>query len=210
MTPDPAPDHDRWDPQPGSLVLLRHGETEWSRTGKHTGRTDIALTPLGERLGARTGEMLVGRTFSLVLTSPLQRARRTAQLAGLADPQVEDNLMEWDYGGYEGLTNTEIRERVGHPWTVFANGVVPGATPGESIEEVAARCRKVIDRAMPYLATGDVALVGHGHCLRMLATVFLRQELRFGSQVLLQAGSVSVLRWEREMPAIESWNRTLH
>ena len=154
--------------------------------------------------------MLVGRTFSLVLTSPLQRARRTAQLAGLADPQVEDNLMEWDYGGYEGLTNTEIRERVGHPWTVFANGVVPGATPGESIEEVAARCRKVIDRAMPYLATGDVALVGHGHCLRMLATVFLRQELRFGSQVLLQAGSVSVLRWEREMPAIESWNRTLH
>jgi len=210
VTINVAPDHARWEQQPGSLVLLRHGETEWSRLGRHTGRTDLPLTPLGERLGARTGELLGGRTFSLVLTSPLQRARRTAELAGLVGPQLEENLMEWDYGGYEGLTNKEIRERVGHPWTVFGNGVIPGATPGESGEEVAARCRKVIDRAMPFLATGDVALVGHGHCLRMLATVFLGQQLNFGSQLLLQAGSVSVLRWERELPAIESWNRTLH
>ena len=197
------------EPPQGSLVLLRHGETEWSRSGRHTGRTDMPLTVRGEQLGARTNELLRGRAFSLVLTSPLQRARRTAQLAGLADAEIDDNLMEWDYGGYEGLTTNEIRERVGHPWTVFDDGVIPGVTPGESIEEVAARCRKVIDRAVPFMATGDVALVGHGHCLRILATVFLRQELRFGSQILLDAGSVSVLGWEREVPVIDSWNRTL-
>lgn len=197
------------DQQRGSLVLLRHGETEWSRSGQHTGRTDIPLTVRGEQLGERTAELLKGRVFSLVLTSPLQRARRTAELAGLADAEIDDNLMEWDYGGYEGLTTNEIRERVGHPWTVFGDGVIPGATPGESIEEVAARCHKVIDRVMPYLATDDVALVGHGHCLRILATVFLRQEPRFGAQLKLDAGSVSVLGWERETPAVESWNRTL-
>ena len=193
----------------GSLVLMRHGETQWSRSGRHTGRTDVALTARGERLGAQTAELLTGRVFSLVLTSPLQRASRTAQLAGLVAAEIDDNLMEWDYGGYEGLTTNEIRALVGHAWTVFADGVVPGATPGESIEEVATRCRKVIDRAMPYLTTGDVALVGHGHCLRILATVFLRQELRFGAQLKLDAGSVSVLGHERESPAIESWNRTL-
>lgn len=193
----------------GSLVLIRHGETQWSKLGRHTGRTDIALTARGERLGAQTGELLTGRAFSLVLTSPLQRASRTAQLAGLVDAEIDDNLMEWDYGGYEGLTTNEIRARVGHAWTVFEDGVIPGTTPGESIEEVAARCRKVLDRVMPYLATGDVALVGHGHCLRVLAAGFLRQEVRFGSQLMLDAGSVSVLGHEREAPAIESWNRIL-
>lgn len=193
----------------GSLVLLRHGETEWSRTGRHTGRTDIALTARGEQMSARNGELLEGRRFSLVLTSPLQRARRTAQLSGLVDAQIDDNLMEWDYGGYEGLTTNEIRERLGHQWTVFEDGVIPGVTPGESIEEVATRCRKVIDRATPYLASGDVALVGHGHCLRILAAVFLRQDPRFGSQILLDAGSVSVLRLQSGVPVIDSWNRTL-
>ena len=193
----------------GSLVLLRHGETEWSRSGQHTGRTDVPLSARGEQLGAETGRLLNGRIFSLVLTSPLQRARHTAELAGLIGAEIDDNLIEWDYGGYEGLTTNEIRERVGHPWTVFGDGVIPGATPGESIEEVAARCRKVIDRAMPFLATGDVALVGHGHCLRILTAVFLGQELRFGSQILLDAGSVSVLGWEREVRVIVSWNRIL-
>lgn len=193
----------------GSLVLLRHGETQWSRSGQHTGLTDIPLTARGERLGARTAELLAGRVFSLVLTSPLQRATRTAQLAGLADAETDDNLMEWDYGGYEGLTTNEIREQARRSWTVFEDGVVPGATPGESIEQVAARCRAVIARVLPSLAIGDVALVGHGHCLRILASVFLGQDPRFGSQILLDAGSVSVLRWEREMPVIESWNRTL-
>lgn len=202
--PTAAGDH-----PPSSLVLLRHGETEWSRSSRHTGRTDIALTARGEELGARTGELLEGRVFSMVLTSPLQRASRTARLAGLVDPEIEDNLMEWDYGGYEGLTNNEIRERVGRPWTVFEDGVVPGVTPGESIEEVAARCRLVINRAMPFLATGDVALVGHGHCLRILTSVFLGQDPQFGAHLKLDAGSVSVLGWEREMPVVSSWNRTL-
>ena len=192
----------------GSLVLLRHGETEWSRSGQHTGRTDVPLTARGEQLGAQTTKLLHGRTFALVLTSPLQRARRTAELAGLGEAEIDDNLMEWDYGGYEGLTTNEIRERVGHPWTVFDDGIIPGATPGESLEEVAARCRRVIDRAMPFLSTGDVALVGHGHCLRILTAVFLGQELGFGSQILLDAGSVSVLGWEREVRVIVSWNRT--
>lgn len=194
----------------GSFVLLRHGETEWSKSGQHTGRTDVPLTARGEKLGAQTTELLMGRVFSLVLTSPLRRAARTAQLAGLADAQLDDNLMEWDYGGYEGLTTNEIRKRVGYPWTAFDDGVIPGATPGESIDQVAARCRQVIDRATPYLATGDVALVGHGHCLRILASVFLRQEPRFGAQLRLDAGSVSVLCWEREMPVIDSWNRSVH
>ncbi len=191
-------------------MLLRHGETQWSRSGQHTGRTDVPLTARGEMLGARTGELLHGRVFSLVLTSPLQRARRTAELAGLGEAEVDENLMEWDYGGYEGLTTDEIRARVGHAWTVFGDGVIPGATPGESIEDVAARCRKVIDRALPYLGTGDVALVGHGHCLRILTAVFLGQELRFGSQILLDAGSVSILGWERDVRVIVSWNRTLN
>jgi probable phosphoglycerate mutase len=198
------------DHQSGSLLLLRHGETQWSRTGRHTGHTDIALTARGEQLGVQTGELLRGRVFALVLTSPLQRAHRTAQLAGLVDAQIDANLMEWDYGGYEGLTTLEIRERVGPSWSVFDDGVIPGSTPGESIEEVAARCRSVLDRAKPYLTTGDVALVGHGHCLRILASVFLRQELRFGSQIPLDAGSVSVLGWKRELPVIKSWNRTVH
>lgn len=193
----------------GSLVLLRHGETEWSRSGRHTGRTDVPLTEQGERLGARTNELLRGRVFSLVLTSPLQRASRTAALAGLLGAEIDDNLMEWDYGGYEGLTNDEIRQRVGRPWSVFADGVIAGMTPGETIEEVAARCRKVIDRAVPFLTTGDVALVAHGHFLRILTSVWLGQSPRFGAQLKLDAGSVSVLGWDREIPAIQSWNRTL-
>jgi broad specificity phosphatase PhoE len=203
ITTTPAQDHGH-----GSLVLLRHGETQWSKCGRHTGLTDVPLTARGEELGVKSAAMLTGRVFSLVLTSPLQRARRTAELVGLVDAEIDDNLVEWDYGGYEGLTTNEIRERVGQRWTLFDDGVIPGVTPGESIQEVAARCRKVLDRATPFLATGDVALVGHGHCLRILATVFLRQELRFGSQILLDAGSVSVLCSQREVPVISSWNRT--
>lgn len=203
ITTTPAQDHGH-----GSLVLLRHGETQWSKCGRHTGLTDVPLTARGEELGVKSAAMLTGRVFSLVLTSPLQRARRTAELVGLVDAEIDDNLMEWDYGGYEGLTTNEIRERVGQSWTLFDDGVIPGVTPGESIQEVAARCRKVLDRATPFLAIGDVALVGHGHCLRILATVFLRQQLRFGSQILLDAGSVSVLCSQREVPVISSWNRT--
>ncbi len=194
-------------PPDGKLVLLRHGETEWSRSGQHTGRTDIPLTSNGERLARASGELLTGYDFSLVLCSPLRRARHTAELAGLA-PEVDPDLLEWDYGAYEGRTTADIRKELGYDWTVFAHGVPPGATPGETVEEVAARASRVVSRAVAAMEAGDVALVGHGHCLRILAAVFLRAEPRLGAQLLLDAGSVSVLEFERERPAIHTWNRT--
>jgi probable phosphoglycerate mutase len=195
-------------PFAGSLVLLRHGETEWSRSGQHTGLTDVPLTPRGEELAREAGTLLRGRTFAAVLTSPLVRARRTAELAGLTGAETEPRLVEWDYGGYEGLTTPEIRARVGYAWTVFANGVVPGDTPGETVQDVAGRARGVIDRVLPLLADGDVALVGHGHALRVLASVFLEQDPCFGAQLVLDAGSVSVLGHEHGVRAVQSWNRT--
>jgi broad specificity phosphatase PhoE len=189
----------------GRLVLLRHGETEWSRSGQHTGRTDIPLTGHGEELARASGRLLTGYRFVLALTSPLERARRTAELAGLR-PEVDEDLLEWDYGAYEGLTTPQIRERLGYDWSIFEDGVVPGDTPGETVEEVAARASRVVRRAVAALHEGDVALVGHGHCLRVLATVFLCREPRMGAQLLLDAGSVSVLEYEREQPAIRVWN----
>lgn len=201
----PDPDRGRVPVPIGRLVLLRHGETEWSRSGRHTGRTDVPLTSNGEELARACGELLSGHDFVLALSSPLQRARRTAELAGLS-PEVDDDLLEWDYGGYEGLTTAQIREQLGYDWTVFDHGVVPGETPGESVEEVAARASRVVRRALDAMHTGDVALVGHGHCLRVLTAVFLRQEPRMGAQLLLDAGSVSVLQYDREQPAIRVWN----
>jgi probable phosphoglycerate mutase len=189
----------------GRLVLLRHGETEWSRGGRHTGRTDIPLTQRGEELARAAGRVVAGYDIVLTLASPLERARRTAELAGLS-PELDDDLLEWDYGGYEGLTTPQIRKRLGYDWTVFEHGVPAGDTPGETVEEVAARASRVLRRVEPALRRGDVALVGHGHCLRVLATVFLRQEPRMGAQLLLDAGSVSVLQYEREQPAIRVWN----
>jgi broad specificity phosphatase PhoE len=191
----------------GKLVLLRHGETEWSRSGRHTGRTDLPLSPHGEQLAAAAGALLGEYRFVLALTSPLQRARRTAELAGLR-AVVEEDLLEWDYGAYEGRTRADIRAELGYDWTVFANGVPPGDTPGETVEEVAARASRVVARAVPALAEGDVALIGHGHCLRVLTAVFLRQEPRMAAQILMDAGSVSVLQFDREQPAIRTWNRT--
>lgn len=190
----------------GRLVLVRHGETEWSKSGQHTGRTDLPLTEHGEELARAAGRVLAGHTFGLVLSSPLQRAARTAELAGLP-AEVDADLMEWDYGSAEGRTTKEIRAELGYDWSVFADGVSPGATPGERVEEVAARMARVLARAAPVLATSDVALFGHGHALRILATVFLRQESRMAAQLLLDAGSVSVLRYDKEFPAIQTWNR---
>lgn len=191
----------------GQLVLMRHGETEWSKAMRHTGLTDVPLTAAGEAAARRTAALLTGYRFGLVLVSPLQRARRTAELAGLTDTEVDANLVEWDYGGYEGVTTAQIRERVGYDWTVWEDGVVPGETPGESIEQVAARARAVIDRVMPVLERGeDVGLVAHGHTLRILTSVWLRTEPRFGAQIELDAGSVSVLGYERHFPSIVRWN----
>jgi probable phosphoglycerate mutase len=190
----------------GRLVLVRHGETEWSRTGQHTGVTDLELTQAGEQAARSLAAPLRDYRFELVLSSPRQRARRTAELAGLS-PEIDDDLAEWDYGAYEGLTTPQVREQLGYDWTVFEHGVAPGATPGESVEEVAARASRVVRRATEAMASGDVALVAHGHLLRVLTAVFLQKEPRFGAQLLLDAGAVSVLEFERELPAIRMWNR---
>ena len=177
-------------PEPqGHLVLLRHGETEWSKSGQHTGLTDLPLLPEGEEAARRVADLLSGWTFARVLVSPLQRARRTAELAGLTEYEIDPRLKEWDYGGYEGLTTKEIRSRVGYMWTVFENGVVPGDTPGETVESVAARAASVLWDIMPTLQDSNVALVAHGHYLRILATVFLRQEVRMGAKLLLGSAS---------------------
>jgi len=119
---------------------------------------------------------------------------------------VDARLVEWDYGGYEGLTTAQIRRQLGHPWTVFADGVVPGATPGETLAQVAGRARGVLADVSGDLGRGDVALFGHGHCLRILAAVFLGHRPALAAQLLLDAGSVSVLEHERGRPAVRSWN----
>ena len=192
----------------GRLVLVRHGQTEWSRDGRHTGRTDVPLTDAGEQDARSLAPRLRTFDFALVLCSPLERARRTAELAGL-DPAPDGDLLEWDYGGYEGLTTPEIRERLRDPsWTVFADGVVAGSTPGETVEEVAARASRVLVRVQEPLTRGDVALVAHGHLLRILAATYLHQDARFGAQLLLEAGALCVLDTEHGVPGIRSWNDT--
>ncbi|HSO64114.1 MAG TPA: histidine phosphatase family protein [Ornithinibacter sp.] len=192
----------------GRLVLVRHGETAWSRSGQHTGRTDVPLTGDGERDARALAPRLAAFDLALVLASPLGRARRTAELAGLT-PTVDDDLAEWDYGGYEGRTTAEIRETLGDPtWMVFDDGVVPGDTPGETVEEVAARSSRVLARVAEPLRTRDVALIAHGHLLRVLTATWLRQDPRFGASLLLDAGALCVLQYERGVPAIRAWNQT--
>ncbi len=190
----------------GRLVLVRHGATEWSESGQHTGLTDIPLTAKGETAAAALGPRLAAYDAGLVLSSPLQRARRTAELAGL-EPQMDADLVEWDYGAYEGRTTKAIRAELGYDWTVFEHGVVPGASPGETVEEVAARASRVLRRVAPVITERDVLLFGHGHALRVLAAVFLREHPRLGAKLLLDAGSVSVLEYAREQPAIAVWNQ---
>ncbi len=191
---------------PGRLVLVRHGETEWSAAGRHTGRTDVPLTDRGEAQARALGPALARLDLALALCSPLQRARRTAELAGLA-PELDEDLVEWDYGGWEGLSTAQVRERLSDPsWTVFDDGVVPGATPGETVEEVAARASRVLRRVDGALPGGDVVLVAHGHLLRILAATRLRQEPRFGAHLLLHPATLCVLGEEHGVPAVEQWN----
>lgn len=204
-TNDPLPDYPAPDSPSGKLILLRHGETEWSKNGRHTGLTDLPLTAQGEQLARSAGKLLSRYDFSLVLTSPLQRAGRTAELAGLR-AEVDPLLVEWDYGGYEGRTTGDIRSQLGYNWSAFTHGVIRGLTPGETVEEVAARASRVLTRVLPAMSEGDVALVAHGHFLRILTAVYLRMAPRFGAQITLDAGSVSVLSFYREQPAILSWN----
>jgi broad specificity phosphatase PhoE len=184
------------------LWLIRHGETEWSLSGAHTSRTDIPLTARGEQRAAKIRDYLAHRPFSLVLVSPLQRARETCRIAGYGDvAQVEENLREWDYGVYEGRTTAEIRKEQPN-WSIW-----DAAPPqGEPVEHVAARAQQVIDRAAK--AGGEVALFAHAHVLRILAATWLGLPPRAGSLFALATGSVSTLGYERETRVVCTWNRS--
>lgn len=182
------------------VVLVRHGETEWSRTRRHTSFTDLPLTEAGRREAEQLRPVLTRWTFTLVLGSPRQRALDTARLAGFGDRvEVEPDLAEWNYGDYEGLTTPEIRRSV-PGWTVFSHPS-PG---GETDRQVAARVDRVIARTRQ--AGGPVLLFAHAHVLRVLAARWLEQEARFGRHLLLHTGKISVLGEEHGTPAILSWN----
>ena len=185
---------------PSEIWLVRHGETEWSRSGQHTSRTDLPLTPNGERQAEGLKRMLAGHTFALVLSSPLKRAVETCRLVGLT-PETSDDLHEWNYGDYEGLTTAQIQKRV-PGWTVWT-GALPN---GETAEQVAARADRVIARAAS--VGGDVALFGHGHLLRILAARWVGLEPSGGRLLALSTASLSALGHERETRVIRLWNQT--
>jgi len=187
----------------GRILVVRHGETEWSRGGRHTGRSDVPLTPEGEQRAAALAPVLSGWHPALVLCSPLQRARRTAELAGLS-PQDEPDLLEWDYGTYEGLTTPQIRESTGDPeWSVWTT--VDGL--GESAADVAVRAERVLGRCRPLLhADHDVVLVAHAHLLRILTATWLRMPPTGGASLVLDPAGTGVLGYERETPALLRWN----
>ncbi|MER6403503.1 histidine phosphatase family protein [Streptomyces viridosporus] len=190
----------------GDLLLARHGETEWSRAGRHTGRTDLPLTPSGEAQAKSLVPLLAGRTFALVLTSPLLRARRTAELAGLAGAVPEADLREWDYGGYEGVTTADIR-RTRPGWDLWTDGVPPGPDlPGESVEQVGERADRVLARVAGALDEGDVLLVAHGHLLRVLTARRLGLPPVEGRLFRLETGTLSRLSLEHGRPVIAEWN----
>jgi broad specificity phosphatase PhoE len=191
----------------GELLLIRHGETEWSRSGQHTGRTDIPLTEAGMAAASVLAGAVARRHIVAAFTSPASRATRTAELAGLSAAWPDPDLQEWDYGGYEGRTTEQIRQ--GRPdWYLWRDGVVPGDAqhPGETVAQVGARADAVISRAAPLLADGDVALVAHGHSLRILTARWLGLEPAAGRFFRLDTGTLSTLGSEHEQPVITSWN----
>jgi broad specificity phosphatase PhoE len=183
--------------------LIRHGQTEWSATGRHTSHTDVPLTTEGEAAAVALAPMLAAHEFALVLSSPAVRARDTARLAGFADVEVDPDLREWDYGDLEGLTSSEIRSRgpEWEHWTVWA-GPIPG---GESAAEVGVRARRVWERVEA--AGGDVLLFAHGHLLRVLAAVALELGPELGARLLLDPAKVSIIGKEHELRALRVWNR---
>ena len=190
----------------GELILLRHGETEWSRDRRHTGRSDLPLTAAGEESARALAPALAARPVHAAFTSPARRAVRTAELAGLTAKE-DDDLQEWDYGGYEGRTTASIRaERPG--WYLWRDGVIPGdaAHPGESIASVGARADAVLARAVPLLSGGDVVLVAHAHLLRVLSARWLRLDPQAGRLFRLDTGTLCTLGTEHGEPVVTSWN----
>jgi probable phosphoglycerate mutase len=194
----------------GDMVLIRHGQTEWSRTRRHTGLTDIPLTEEGERQARALRPLLAAREVGRVVTSPLRRAARTAELAGLRVDETDPDLTEWDYGGYEGITTADIQ--AGRPgWYLWHDGIVPGGPghPGESVEQVGERVDRVLDRLTPLLDGGggaDVVLVAHSHVLRVLTARWLGLPPAAGALFRLETATVSTLGHEHGRPVLTSWN----
>lgn len=186
-----------------SVYVIRHGETEWSLSGQHTGITDIPLTENGLERAKLLQPVLAKESFALVLTSPLQRARVTCQLSGLGDKaEVDQNLVEWNYGEYEGVTSKEIHKKV-PGWMVFNDGAPGGETP----EQVGARADRVITRVRS--VNGDVALFAHGHIFRVLVARWLDLPATAGRNFLLDTGTLNILSYYRGFPAVKTWNAPL-
>jgi broad specificity phosphatase PhoE len=180
--------------------LIRHAETDWSISGRHTGRTDIPLNAAGREHGASLPERLGGKAFDAVFVSPLGRARETAELAGYGDQaQVDDDLLEYDYGDYEGLTTEEIR-RDRPDWYLWRDGVPNGEMP----DDVGARADRVIERALA--VEGSVALIAHGHILRVLGSRWIEQPAWLAGRLALSTGAICRLGFERENRVIRGWN----
>jgi broad specificity phosphatase PhoE len=194
----------------GEIIVVRHGQTEWSRSGQHTGLTDLPLLPDGEEDGRRLRPVLAQRTITHAFVSPLVRARRTAELAGLTDGEVpssiDPDLVEVDYGAYEGRTTKEISADLGRPWSLWADGTVPGESAGESLGQVAERVDRVLAKARPLLSDGDVALVAHGHVLRILTARWLGLGPEAGALFPLSTGRYGVLGTEHSWAALTGWN----
>jgi broad specificity phosphatase PhoE len=196
----------RGEPMERQVWLVRHGETEWAKLGRHTGRTDIGLTEIGRQQAQLLGRRLSGRPFALVLSSPLSRAAETARLAGFGDAvTLDDDLREWDYGDFEGRTTVDIRRQYTE-WTIWT-GPWPG---GETPEQVGARADRIIERCLDPSVTGDVLLFAHGHLLRVLAARWIRLRPARGRIFALSTATLSVLGWDRENRVIESWNEACH
>jgi broad specificity phosphatase PhoE len=182
------------------LWMCRHGETEWSRSGRHTSHTDVPLVPVGEERARAMGSRLAGVTFDLILTSPKRRARDTAALAGHPSAEVSPDVSEWDYGDYEGMTTPTIRETV-PGWTIWTHPA-PG---GETAAEVSARADRVVARVRSSAVTRALVF-SHGHFLRVLGARWIGLPPESGARFRLDTGTLSVLGWERETPAFDRWN----
>ncbi len=187
------------DSQDPELWLVRHGETEWSRDGRHTSTTDLDLTENGVEVAKALCERLAGESFDLVLSSPRHRALRTAVLAGVDDVHIDADLVEWDYGDYEGVTTSEIRETV-PGWTVWTHPT-PG---GETAEQVTERLDRVVTRVREH--GGRVLVFGHGHALRALTARWIEQPVSEGRFFKLDTATVSTLGYERDFPVVLRWN----
>jgi broad specificity phosphatase PhoE len=186
------------------IYLIRHGETEWTLNGKHTGVTDISLTKNGELQAEMIGERLKGHPFQTILSSPLRRAATTCEIAGfLKNARLDPNLVEWNYGEYEGRTTAEIQKTAPH-WNIFSNG----APAGETVADVSARATKILNQILPL--RGDVALFSHGHFLRVLAAKWIGLNAQEGRHFALFPGSLSILGFERNEHVLSLWNDISH